>query len=82
MDGQLNRFCRKIPTILQIDPNTIHQELWSSVLHHLQQLQDEKNVFIKEEKISSTCLRPLSQFTGENIQLIRQVISNDPRSKL
>ena len=43
-------FCKllyiKIRSILEIDPKTIHEELWESVLHYLQQLQDEQNVFV------------------------------------
>ena len=82
MDNKLNRYYTQIPTILQVDSKTIHQELWDPLLFYLQQLQDEENVFVKEEKICSICSRPLSRFTGENIQLTRQVISNDPHSKL
>ena len=52
MDNQLNRYYRKIPTILQIDPKTIHQEFWDPVLHHIPQLQDRQNVFVEEEKVS------------------------------
>ena len=36
MDYELNRCYRKIRTILQIDPKTIYEELWDSVLHHIQ----------------------------------------------
>ena len=46
MDTELNRYYRKIRTILQIDPKTIYEELWDPVVHHLQQLQDGQNVFV------------------------------------
>ena len=46
MDNQLNRYYRKIRTILKIDPKTIHEELWDPVLYHIQQLQDGQNVFV------------------------------------
>ena len=38
MDNELNRYYRKIRTILEKDPKTIHEELWNPVLHHIQQL--------------------------------------------
>ena len=53
MDNELNRYYIKIRTILQIDPKTIHEELWDPVLHHIQQLQDGQNAFDKEEKMST-----------------------------
>ena len=52
MDNQLNRYDRKIRTILEIDAKSIHQELWDSVLHHIQQVQDGQDVFKKKEKMS------------------------------
>ena len=36
MDNKFNRYYGKIRIILQIDPKTIHEELWNSVLHHIQ----------------------------------------------
>ena len=47
MNNQLNRYYRKIRTTLEIDPKTIHEELWNPVLHHIQQLQDGQNIFVK-----------------------------------
>ena len=38
IDNELNRYYRKIPTILEIDPKTVHEELWDPVLDHIQQL--------------------------------------------
>ena len=48
MDNEFNRYYVKIRTILEIDPKTIHEELWEPVLHHIQQLQDGQNVFVTE----------------------------------
>ena len=56
MVNQLNRCYRKIPTILQIDPKTIYEELWEPTLCHIQQLQDGQNIFIKEEQMSMMIL--------------------------
>ena len=56
MDNEVSRYYRKIRTILQIDPKTIHKGLWDRVLHHIQQLQDGQNVFVKEEKMSMIIL--------------------------
>ena len=52
MDNELNRYYMKTLTILQIDPKTIHQELWDPVLHHIQQLRDGQYAFVKEEMMS------------------------------
>ena len=52
MDNELHRYYVKIRTILQIDPKTIYEELWDPVLHHIQQLQDGQNAFVKEETMS------------------------------
>ena len=84
MDDELSRYYIKIRAILDIDPTTIHEEFSDPVLHHIQQLQAEQNVFVKEEKMSMIIIDLLAstipQFTAENIQLFRQVISNDPHS--
>ena len=83
MNNQLNRYYIKIRTSLEIDPKTIHEELWDPVRHHIQQLQDRQKLFVKEEKMSMIIfdlLSPPSQLTGENIEPVRQVISNDSHS--
>ena len=56
--------------------------LCNPALHHVQQLKVGQNAFVKEEKISMMIFDLLahSQFTGENIQLVRQVISSDTHS--
>ena len=53
------------------------------MLYHKQQLHDGQNVSVKEKKISMIIVDLLvhyPEFTGENIELVRQVISNDPHS--
>ena len=53
------------------------------MLHHIQQLQDGQKRFhggredVNDHPRSAS---PLSQFTSENIELVRQVISNDSHS--
>ena len=59
MDNELKRYYRKIRIILEIDPKTIHEELWDPVFHYIQQLQDGQNVFVKEEKMSMIILHLL-----------------------
>ena len=36
MNNEFNRYYGQIQTILQIDPKIIHEELWNSVLYHIQ----------------------------------------------
>ena len=80
----ISRYYIKIRAILDIYSTTIHEEFSDPALHHIQQLQAEQNVFVKEEKMSMIIIDLLSstipQFTAENIQLFPQVISNDPHS--
>ena len=69
MDNQLNRCYRKIPTTLEIDPKAIHQELWNPLPHHLQQLQDGQNVFVKEEKASMILLNLLVHYPNLQVKI-------------
>ena len=77
MDNELNRYYRKIRTILKIAPKTIHEELvkalrpnspsfttvtrWAKRFH-----QGREDVNDHPQSAS-----PLSQFTDENIELVR-----------
>ena len=86
MDNEVNRSYVKIQTILQIDPKTIHEELvtalgpsapsyatvarWAKRFH-----KGREDVNDHPRSASSE-----SEFTGENIELIRQVIANDSPS--
>ena len=69
MDNELNRYCIKIRTILQIDPKTIHEELWDLVLHHIQQLQDGQNVFVKKEEMSMMILDLLLHYPSLQVKI-------------
>ena len=86
MDNELNRYYIKIRTILEIDPKTNHEELVTT--------SRPSPPSYTEATRWATCCRegredvndhprsdsPLSEFIGENIQLVRQVISNDLHS--
>ena len=86
MDSELNRYYRKIRTILQIDPETIHEELetalgpsvssYTTVTRWAKRFREERENTNDDPPSAS----PLSEFTAENLQLVRQVISNDPHS--
>ena len=71
---------------MEVDSKTIHEELVIALRPSLPSCttitrwtkrfrQGRENVNDHPRSAS-----PLSQFTGENIQLLRQVISNDPHS--
>ena len=86
MDNELYRCYRKPRTLLEIDPKTIHDEvvmdLGSSAPSYTTVARWARRFRQGREDVNhhprSTC--PVSEFTGENIQLVRQVISNDPHS--
>ena len=85
MDNQLNRHYIKFPTILEIDPRTIHEELitafgpsapsYTTVTRWAKCFRQGRDVNDHPRSAS-----PLSEFTVENVELVRQVISNDPHS--
>ena len=70
MDNELNRYYIKVRTILEVNPKTIHEELWDPVLHHIQQLQDEQNVFVKEEKMSMIILDLLVHYPNLQVKIL------------
>ncbi len=73
MDNEFNRYYIKIRTILEIDPKTIHEELVTAcdpVLHHIQQLQDGQNVFVKEEKMSMMILDLVVQYPNLRMKIL------------
>ena len=86
MDNELNRYYRKIPTILQIDPKTIHEELvaalgpsapsYTTTARWAKRFREAREDVTDDPRSAS----PLSEFTVENMQLVRQVTSNDPHS--
>ena len=70
MDNELNPYYRKVRTILQVDLKTIHEELWDSVLHHIQQLQDGQNLFVKEKKMSMIILDLLVHYLNLQVKIL------------
>ena len=86
MNNQFNRYYRIIRTILEIDPKTIHEELvtalrpsapsYTIVTRWTKRFCEGKEDVNDDPRSASS----VSEFTGENIELVRQVISNDPRS--
>ena len=84
MDDQLNRYYIKIQIILDIDPKTIHEKLVTALEPraplHTTVIIWEKRFRQGREDVNdhSPSASPLSQFTDENIELVRQVIINDP----
>ena len=86
MNNQFNRYYRIIRTILEIDPKTIHEELvialrpsapsYTIVTRWAKHFRERK----KDVNDDSRSASPVSEFTGENVELVRQVISNDPHS--
>ena len=86
MDNELNRYDIKIRTILKIDPKTIREELvtalepsaplYTIVTRWAKRFREGRKDINDDPRYAS----PVSQFTGENIELVRQVISNYPHS--
>ena len=76
MDSELNQYYRKIGTILEIDPKTIHEELvtvlgpsvpsYTTVTRWIKRFRQEREDVNDHPRSAS----PLSQFTDENIQLV------------
>ena len=86
MDNELNRYYRKIRTILEGDPKTTHEEcvtaLGSSASSSTTVTRWSKRFRQGREDVNDhpQSTSPLSEFTGENIEVVRQVISNDLHS--
>ena len=77
MDNELNRYYRKIRTILKIDPKTIHEELvttlrsgvpsYTTVARWAKCFRQRREDVNDHPRSASS----LSEFTGKNIQLVR-----------
>ena len=86
MHNVLNRYYVKIQTVFEVDPKTIREEfvtvLWASAPSYTTVTRWAKRFRQGREDVNDypPSASPLSEFTGENIELVRQVISNDPRS--
>ena len=86
MDNEYNRYYIKIRTILGINPKTIHKELatalgsnapsYPTVAEWAKRFREGRQN-VNDDPRSA---RPLSELTDENIELVREVISNDPHS--
>ena len=84
MNNKLDRYYIKIRTILEISPKTIPEKLVTALepsapsyttvtrwAKRFRQGREDVNDHLRSASL-------LSQFTDENIQLVRQVIINDP----
>ena len=86
MDNKLNRYYIKIRTILEIDPKIIHEELVTalrpSASSYTTVTRWGKRFRKRREDVNDHPRSPSSvcEFTGENILLVRQAISNNPHS--
>ena len=86
MDNEYNRYYIKIPTILGINPKTIHEELvtalgfkvpsYPTVAEWAKRFREGRED-VNDDPRSA---RPLSELTDENIELTREIINNDPHS--
>ncbi|CAF5094426.1 unnamed protein product, partial [Rotaria sp. Silwood1] len=86
MDNKYNRYYIKIRTILGINPKTIHEELATAlgpkVLSYPTVAEWAKRFREGRQNVNDVPLfdRPVSELTDENIELVREVITNDPHS--
>jgi transposase len=86
MANEFDRYYIKIRTILRIDAKTIHEELttalgpgapsYRTVARWAQRFREGRED-VNDDPRSG---RPVSELTDENIELVRQVINNDPHS--
>ena len=70
MNNELNRYYRKIPTILQIESNTFHEELVTVLGFSAPSLQDGQNVLVKEEKMSMIILNLLVHYPSLQVKIL------------
>ena len=86
MNNEYNRYYIRIRTILGIAPVTIHEELatalgpdapaYRTVAKWAERFREGRED-VNDDLRSG---RPVSELTDENIELVRQVITNDPHS--
>ena len=86
MNNEYNRYYIRIRTILGIAPMTIHEELptalgpdapaYRTVAKWAERFREGRED-VNDDLRSG---RPVSELTDENIELVRQVITNDPHS--
>ena len=86
MNNELNRYYTKIRTPLELDPKTIQDgfvtALGSSAPSYTTVTRWAKRFRQRREDVNDDprSASPRFEFTGENIQLVRQIISNAPHS--
>ena len=86
MDNEHSRYYIKIRTILRIDSKTIHEELvtalepssssYTTVTRWAVCFRQERKDINDHPRSAS----PVSELTGENVEVVRQVINSDPHS--
>ena len=86
MNNEYNRYYIRIRTILGVAPMTIHEKLatdlgpdapaYRTVAKWAERFREGRED-VNDDLRSG---RPLSELTDENIELVRQVITNDPHS--
>ncbi|CAF1054698.1 unnamed protein product [Rotaria sordida] len=86
MDNEYNRYYIKIRTIFGINPKTIHEELaialgpnapsYPTVTEWAKRFREGR----EDVNDDPRSRRPVSELTDENIELVREVITNDPHS--
>jgi hypothetical protein len=86
MDNEHNRYYIKIRTSLGINPKTIHEELatylglnapsYPTVAERATPFREGREDVNDDNRSAS----PVSELTDEHIELVRQVINNDPHS--
>ena len=84
MNNEYNRYYIKIRTILEINPKTIHEELATALRSKAPSYptvaEQAKRFREGREDVNDDprSIRPVSELTDENIELVREVINNDP----
>ncbi|CAF4403490.1 unnamed protein product [Rotaria magnacalcarata] len=86
MNNEFNRYYIKIRTILGIDPKAIHEELvtelgpndpsYTTVTTWAKRFREGREEVNDDPRFGG----PVPELTDENIELVRQVISNDSHS--
>ena len=86
MDNEYNRYYIKIPTIWGINPKTIHEKLATALESNAPSyltVAEWAKCFregIEDVNDDPRSVHPVFELTDEDIELVREVISNDPHS--
>jgi transposase len=86
MNNEYNRYYIKMRTILGINPKTIHEEFvtalgpkapsYPTIAEWAKRFREGRED-VNDDPRSG---RPVSELTDENIELVREIINNDPHS--